>query len=246
MTRFLACIVDLLIIAGASYILGILVALLAVLSVDLGSALAMLLSFAFAVCYGMVAEWFWRGQTIGKRLLRLRVIDAHGLKLQFSQVAVRNLLRPVDMLPLFYLVGGVTSLLTRKCQRLGDIAANTVVVRNPRVTEPDVEQLLAGKYNSLRHYPHLEARLRQSVSPGEAAVAMQAILRRDELEALARVELFRELAAWFRAKVEFPPEAAEGIADEQYVRNVLDIVYRKRAPDAAFAAERKSPAAVMI
>jgi len=246
MTRFLACIVDLLIIAGASYILGILVALLAVLSVDLGSALAMLLSFAFAVCYGMVAEWFWRGQTIGKRLLRLRVIDAHGLKLQFSQVAVRNLLRPVDMLPLFYLVGGVTSLLTRKCQRLGDIAANTVVVRNPRVTEPDVEQLLAGKYNSLRHYPHLEARLRQSVSPGEAAVAMQAILRRDELEALARVELFRELAAWFSAKVEFPPEAAEGIADEQYVRNVLDIVYRKRAPDAAFAAERKSPAAVMI
>jgi hypothetical protein len=174
----------------------------------------------------MAFEWAWRGQTVGKRLLRLRVVDAEGLKLQFSQIAVRNLLRFVDSLPALYLIGGLTCWFNSRCQRLGDIAANTIVVRNPRVTEPDLDQLLAGKYNSLRLYPHLAARLRQRVSPGEAAVALQAVLRRDEFDPPARVELFGDLAAYLREKVAFPEEAVEGIADEQFVRNVVDVVCR--------------------
>src|SRR6185369_9650732 len=94
--------------------------------------------------------------------------------------------------------------------------------------QPDLDQLLAGKYNSLRQYPHLTARLRQRVSPGEAAVALQALLRRDEFEPVARIELFAELAAHFRAKVDFPAEALDGITDEQYIRNVADVIYRTR------------------
>jgi len=88
--------------------------------------------------------------------------------------------------------------------------------------------LLAGKFNSLRQYPHLAARLRQSVSPAEAAVAVQALLRREEFDPLARIELFRDLAAHFRAKAAFPPEATDGITDEQYLRNVVDVIYRTR------------------
>ena len=78
-------------------------------------------------------EWRWRGQTIGKRLLRLRVVDAEGMRLQFNQIVTRNLLRFVDSLPAFYFVGGLACWLSPKCQRLGDIAANTIVIRNPRV-----------------------------------------------------------------------------------------------------------------
>jgi len=59
-------------------------------------------------------------------------------------------------------------------------------------------------------------------------VAVQALLRRDEFEPLARIELFAGLAAHFRAKVDFPPEATDGIADEQYIRNVVDVIYRTR------------------
>jgi hypothetical protein len=109
---------------------------------------------------------------------------------------------------------------------LGDIAANTIVIRSPRLAEPDLDQLLAGKFNSLRQYPHLTARLRQQVLPAEGAVALQALLRRDEFDPLARVELFAHLANHFRAKVEFPPEATDGITDEQHLRNVVDILYR--------------------
>jgi hypothetical protein len=148
------------------------------------------------------------------------------LKLHFSQVAIRNLLRAVDMLPGFYLVGGLACLWSRRAQRLGDIAANTIVIRSPKLGEPDLDQLLAGKYNSLRAYPHLEARLRQRVSPGEAALAVQALVRRDQLEPAARVDLFAQLAAHFRSKVVFPAEALDGITDEQYVRNVVDVLYR--------------------
>jgi hypothetical protein len=96
------------------------------------------------------------------------------------------------------------------------------------VTEPDLDQLLAGKFNSLRQYPHLTARLRQQVSPAEAAVMLQALVRRDEFEAAARVELFADLAAHFKAKVAFPAEALDGITDEQYIRNVADVIYRTR------------------
>jgi len=187
-----------------------------------------LMQFVLMFGYSIYCEWFWRGQTVGKRVLRLRVIDAQGLRLKFSQIVIRNLLRFVDMLPLFYAVGGVACLLSTRAQRLGDFAANTLVVRIPKLTEPNLDQLMAGKYNSLRDYPHLEARLRQRISATEAAIALQAILRRDLLEPAARLELFEGIANHLRAKVAFPPEATEGLPDEQYVRNVVDSLYRPR------------------
>ena len=126
-------------------------------------------------------------------------------------------------------MGGLCCLLSRRAQRLGDLAAGTVVIHHVRPHEPDLEQLLAGKYNSLRASPHLVARLRQRVSPAEATVALQALLRREEFEAAARVDLFKRLAEHFRALVHFPPEAVEILSDEQYVRNVVDLLFRTRA-----------------
>jgi hypothetical protein len=149
------------------------------------------------------------------------------MRLQFDQIVTRNLLRAIDMLPVFYFVGGISCWFSPKCQRLGDIAANTIVVRTPRVSEPDLDQLLSGKFNSLRQHPHLAARLRQRVSPGEAATALQALMRRDEFDPSARVALFGQLAQHFQAKVAFPHEAIDGLADEQYIRNVVDVIYRK-------------------
>ena len=227
-TRFLAWFIDLLCISALMMILSQFLILLQLVSPSLAGALYALGYFAISIGYGIACEWRWRGQTIGKRLFRLRVMDAEGLRLQFNQIVTRNLLRFVDALPAFYFVGGLTCWLHPKCQRLGDLAANTIVVRNPRLAEPDLDQLFAGKYNSLRQYPHLAARLRQRISPAEAGVALQALFRRDEFDPYARVELFAGLAAHFRAKVEFPAEAIDGITDEQYIRNVVDVVYRTR------------------
>ena len=228
-TRFLAWFIDFLCMGVLMTVLGYLLVFIQLVSSNLAGALYTLCYFVISIGYGIACEWAWRGQTIGKRLLRLRVVDAEGLRLQFNQVVTRNLLRFVDSLPFFYLVGGVVCWFSPRCQRLGDIAANTIVIRTARVSEPDLDQLLAGKFNSLRHYPHLAARLRQRVSPAEAAVAAQALLRRDQFQPVARLELFSELAAHFRGKVDFPPEATDGITDEQYLRNVVDVLYRTRS-----------------
>jgi uncharacterized RDD family membrane protein YckC len=228
-SRFLAWLVDGLCISATMMLLGLIVGAIGVLSPSFAVAFYAISYFVISIGYGMILEWKLRGQTIGKRILRLRVVDVEGMRLQFNQIATRNLLRVVDALPAFYLVGGLTCWMNRNCQRLGDIAANTIVIRNPRLTEPDLDQVLAGKFNSLRQYPHLAARLRQQVSAGEAAIALQALLRRDEFEPVDRVDLFGELAAYFHAKVEFPPEATDGVGDEQFLRNVVDVIYRQES-----------------
>ena len=228
-TRFLACFIDQLCILVAMSLVGSVFKLLQLVSWNLGSALYVLAYFVISIGYAIFFEWTWRGKTIGKKLFRLRVADVEGMRLQFNQIVVRNLLRFVDVLPAFYFVGGLTCWLNSKCQRLGDIAANTVVIRAPRIAEPDLDQLLAGKFNSLRQFPHLVARLRQNVSPAEADIVLRAILRRGEFDPVARVELFGDLAAHFQRVVEFPPEAIDGMPDEQYLRNVVDVLYRTRA-----------------
>ena len=153
-------------------------------------------------------------------------MDDQGLHLQFNQVMIRNLLRFVDSIPALYMVGGAAMLVHPKAKRLGDIAANTVVVWNRAIPEPDLDQLLTDKFNSFRAYPHLEARLRQRVSSDESDLALQAILRRDEMDPQARVALFDDIAQYFKGVVTFPPEATDGLPEEQYVRNVVDTLYR--------------------
>jgi uncharacterized RDD family membrane protein YckC len=227
-TRALAWVIDFLCIGAASILLNNVLMLTGIVSRDFYQALYVISFFLFSAGYGITTEWFWRGQTVGKKLFRLRVVDIHGLKLQFSQVLIRNLMRIIDSMPAFYLVGGLSCIINRHSQRLGDFAANTVVIRNPKINEPDLDQLLSGKYNSLRDYPLLAARLRQHASPAEAKIALQALVRRNELNPESRVGLFRTVASHFHSKVSFPEEATHGITDEQYIRNIVDILYQSK------------------
>lgn len=225
-SRFLGWLMDLLIVLGLNVGLLIALSMLIALEPGMGLALFVLGTFVLWFGYGVALEWLWRGQTVGKRVMRLRVMDEHGLRLGFYQVLLRNLLRMVDMLPVLYLVGGAACVLTRRAQRLGDLVAGTVVIRSPRLVEPDLSRVLGDKFNSFRQCPHLEARLRNRVSPGEARIALQAVLRRDQLAPASRVELFGEIAEHFRTVVQFPQKATEGLSDEQYVRNVVDTIFR--------------------
>jgi uncharacterized RDD family membrane protein YckC len=227
-TRFLAWSIDVFTISMVFSILQTLLAFIGFFSLDLAYAMMILTFFVIRFGYGIFFEWYWQGQTLGKKLLRLRVMDEHGLRLQFSQIVIRNLLRVVDILPVIYLTGGLVCLFSKRAQRLGDFAANTIVVWNPRIFEPNLDQLFEGKFNSLQDYPHLAARLRQRVSPSEARIALQALVRRDDLEPRARVELFHELADHFKSIVQFPQEATEGLSDEQYIRNVVDGLYHNQ------------------
>jgi hypothetical protein len=70
--------------------------------------------------------------------------------------------------------------------------------------------------------------LRQRLNVQEAAIALQAILRRDRLRPVQRVELFQQIADHLKQLVQFPDEAVEGLTDEQYVRNVVDLLFQKQ------------------
>ncbi len=187
--------------------------------------------FFIGTGYAILCEYFWKGQTLGKWLLGLRVLDRTGLELQFTQVALRNLLRIVDTLPAWGLVGGIFILCTEHRQRLGDLAAGTVVIRERRAELRDVSALNRGKYNSFLKHQVLCAKLRKLVPPEAGAVAVEALRRRDSLNDADRIHLFDALAAYFLVLVEFPADDVEPLGSEQIVRNIVEILYLRRTQE---------------
>ncbi|WPD22704.1 MAG: RDD family protein [Candidatus Electrothrix scaldis] len=224
--RFFAWSIDTLLVIGISLLLQqLFFNHLIKVAPDLGTGLYLLVTTALYLCYAMCLEWFWHGRTLGKRLFRLRVMDSKGFHLQASQVVIRNLLRVIDSLPLFYLVGGAASFFSPLYQRLGDRVANTVVIKLPKFSSPDLTGIGEQKFNSLRAYPHLVARLRQAVTPAEADIGLQALRRRDTLDDQERTAFFDQLTDHFKAKCTFPEEAVHACSSEQYVRNVVEVLY---------------------
>ena len=225
LSRFLAWTVDgafvLAFTGGVAYLLN----QLQIARLDFVKALYTVIFFIAMSGYGILFEWRWRGQTPGKKMLRLRVLDADGLHLQFHQIVLRNLIRPVDALPVFYLAGGIAALLTERAQRFGDLAAHTIVVRAPRRTIPDLERIGRGRYNSLLEHRALCAQIRQRIPSEAGALFASALLRRDELDPERRIELFDTFAAYCCGLITLPPEIIEQLSSEQIVRNMVEVLY---------------------
>ena len=96
-----------------------------------GLGLWLILLFLGQWLYPVLFEVLGSGQTLGKRVLRLRVLMADGLPVSWEASLLRNLLRVVDGLPGAYTVGLVSVLLSKNFQRLGDLVAGTLVVHVP-------------------------------------------------------------------------------------------------------------------
>jgi len=101
--------------------------------------LAVLISGYFAIF-----EWMWSGQTPGKRWLKLRVIREDGRPITFFEATVRNLLRDFDIMPFpFYSIGLISVFASSKDQRVGDMVAGTVVVREREAEAPAFAQVFS-------------------------------------------------------------------------------------------------------
>ncbi len=90
--------------------------------------------FVVIFAYHILFEVLASGRTPGKRLNGLRVVRLGGFPVGFLASAVRNTLRLVDFLPFSYLIGCMAILVTQHNQRLGDLAAGTLVVRERKAT----------------------------------------------------------------------------------------------------------------
>src|ERR1700728_802725 len=116
-SRSAAYLIDCFILAIASQILVNLVFAVAMLPVgpEWGVAISGLLAFTIINGYFILFEWLLSGQTPGKRLVGIRVIKVGGYSLRFFDVLLRNLMRFVDFLPVFYGVGVASLLMTSRC-----------------------------------------------------------------------------------------------------------------------------------
>lgn len=93
-----------------------------------GTALVMITIFALEWLFPAFCEVHLEGATPGKRALGLMVVHDDGRPVRWGAALIRNLLRAVDFLPLFYAIGLVAMLCGRDFKRLGDIAARTTVI----------------------------------------------------------------------------------------------------------------------
>lgn len=95
---------------------------------DVGAAIGGFIGLALTLAYFIYMEGTY-GQTLGKKLLSIVVVKTDGGPCDMEASAIRNLLRLMDNIPVFYLVGLLVILVTDRDQRLGDLAADTIVTR---------------------------------------------------------------------------------------------------------------------
>lgn len=213
-SRFLAWMID----AGLMVLIGfagvMLANVLELMRGGLGMALASLWIFAVLWLYFMMFEWFWAGQTPGKRVVGIRTIDRQGTSISFFQSAVRNLVRWVDVLPVFYGVGFIIAACNAKHLRLGDWAAGTLVVHVER--KPQLVRVLQGA--ATEPLPLSEPLVRQrlgSLTRPQKQVMLDLCLRRDQLRITDRAQLFRAVADYIRAQLDLHPAPHQ--SDERFV-----------------------------
>jgi uncharacterized RDD family membrane protein YckC len=127
-------------------------------------AVLIILVFLLFSSYFIFFEWLWNGQTPGKRWLKLRVIREDGRPITFWEAAVRNIMRIFDMqlmmpVPIvgFYSIGLIAVFISSKDQRLGDMLAGSVVVRERETEAPSFVEVFAA--------PVSDAALRRSFKP---------------------------------------------------------------------------------
>jgi uncharacterized RDD family membrane protein YckC len=230
-SRLYAMLLDIAIVLGTVNGLGLVVYWIFAKAPGFGVMVITLAEFAIGFAYVALLEGFWNGQTIGKRLFDLRVIDQAGLPLRIEQAWVRNLMRVVDALPFAYLIGGISALSSPLMQRFGDRVAGTLVVRQTPLAEPGEESWTRQKYNSFMEYPTIAVHLRRAATPELASLIQDALRRRNELAPYARREIYRELATYLQSEISpFPDELVERLSDEQYLMNASGILLGNQRP----------------
>jgi len=221
-SRFMALLVDTLLflaIAGTADML-----LKAMLPAAVGAGLRIGVAFAIKWGYDVYFETRHNGRTPGKQMLGLRVVGARGLPVTLHQAFVRNVVRVIDFAPLFYGLGGLVALLDRHGRRLGDIAADTLVVREARSLD-DVRRLVRGRrYNSLRT-PRIARLARHRIDLEERELLLSLCLRADELDDAARYDLMQEVGAHYRAALRVDDPS---LSDENLVRGLTAVLYSER------------------
>jgi uncharacterized RDD family membrane protein YckC len=171
----------------------------------------LLVAFVIYTGYFAVFESIWSGQTPGKRLVGLRVIDVSGRPVTVYAALIRNVLRIVDQIPGIYAVAIITVVVTRRNQRLGDLAAGTVVVheRTEGVAAPATAERPSARRGAHR------------LDPSEVVLIEEFLRRRADLDSWVRLQSAQRIAARMKTKL-----ALESVDDDERLLEELAAEYR--------------------
>ena len=131
--RILAQIIDILIMVAYAIVVGYLLDILGFNTITLGkdkwSIMAIsIIIFSPIIFYTLVQETFLEGQTIGKKVVRIKVIKIDGYQAGFGDYLIRWLFRTVEVFIGSGVIGLLAIIFSSKNQRIGDIAAGTAVI----------------------------------------------------------------------------------------------------------------------
>jgi uncharacterized RDD family membrane protein YckC len=172
-------------------------------------AILIICVFLILSSYFIFFEWLWNGQTLGKRWLKLRVIREDGRPITFWEAAVRNLLRTFDIMPIpFYSIGLIAVFINKRDQRVGDMVAGTVVVREREAEAPSFDQVFAS--------PVSDSALRRSFKPVQFTADLR-LLTEAEMEVIE---------AFLRRRWDLPDVPRQWMA----WRVAIPIMYKLRPP----------------
>ena len=222
-SRGLAQVVDLFLVTVASAAAALLLVFLTPALGMWSAVLIFAVVFLLFWFYFAFFETIWQGQTPGKRMMRLRVQKVGGYPIDWTEALLRNLLRPLDAF-LGYGVGVLVMLLTARSQRIGDLVAGTVVVRESSGGMAELDRMGYGT-------PEVEPIDRLELATQGYEVLHDFLARRGTLVPEAATRIEATLARALRRKLEQRgglPAAWNSLTDETFLLH-LDAAYRGEA-----------------
>lgn len=191
-------------------------------------ALLIILLFLIFTGYFVFFEWLWNGQTPGKRLLKLRVLREDGRPITFWEALARNLLRLFDAVPgvllPVYSIGLITIFMNSRDQRIGDIFAGTVVVRERTGEAPTFKETFStsisdAAFRRVQKPVEFEANINQLTS-NEIEVAENFLRRRWDLTEKQRIWMAWRVALPIMFKIK-PEYDLEGFTYEGFLEELV-------------------------
>lgn len=179
-----------------------------------GVVITVIAVFAAVFLYPALLEAFWRGRTVGKYALGLRVVTVEGASIRLRHAAVRSMLQLVDI---YATLGGaavVAALTNPEGQRLGDMAAGTYVVRERRSlnTLASREVVIPAPRG---HHDTVAMIDPSALDVSQAALVRSFLVRVTELEPVSRAALAEQLAGRVSERLSSPIPA--GIHPETWL-----------------------------